>query len=500
MFGQLRALPRRLLHGGAAGEAGVAGGRQIASNVVIQLIARGISMPISVVTVSLAARTLDPDGFGVWSAVGAYVGIFAALTDLGFTTVAMQKMSSEPEREAEWLGALAGARGLLSLIAAAVCAISIPIFLDDHRDGHLVGWILCFTIFSTGANALMAVFNSRLRSGLALSFSVLQSFIWLGVCAVFYVIGASVVDFAIAYVAVLAVISSLQIWATRRYAHIAWREGRKLWGKLSRTAVPLGIASVLITVYYQVDAVLLLQISGPDEAGIYGAAYRFLTPLMFLPAALMSSFFPVLSAVHGRDPQRVRRLVQVCADYMAVISLPILAVTVALSDEIVELLYGPDFARTASVLPVLMIAFVSICYGTMAGFLAPLLNLHWRLALYSGIGAAANIALNLILIPSHGAEGSAWATVATEWLTMVLMLGTALLALRLPVTPWRILRVIAIAVAMVAVMELTAPLGLFPAGLIGLAVYVAGLFALRVVELDELRALRSGAPDDAAVA
>ena len=32
---------------------------------------RLISMVISVATVSLAARTLDPDGFGVWTAVGS---------------------------------------------------------------------------------------------------------------------------------------------------------------------------------------------------------------------------------------------------------------------------------------------------------------------------------------------------------------------------------------------------------------------------------------------
>ena len=43
---------------------------------------------------------------------------------------------------------------------------------------------------------------------------------------------------------------------------------------------------------------------------MYGAAYRFLSPLLFLPAAVMSSFFPVLSAVHEHDPDRVRRLVQ----------------------------------------------------------------------------------------------------------------------------------------------------------------------------------------------
>jgi O-antigen/teichoic acid export membrane protein len=488
MPARIRTLPRRFLSGGQAGDAGEAGGRHIASNIGTQLVLRVISMPISVVTVSLAARTLDPDGFGVWTAVSAYVSIWGVLTELGLTTVAMQRMASEPERESEWLGALAGMRLLLAVIAALLCAATIPVFLDT---GHEAAWILTLTIFSSGGSALMAVFNSRLRAGLALSFGVLQSFLWLGVTIVFWRTGASVVAFAIAYVTVLAIICTLQLQAARRYAHIAWRAGRALWKPLMRVAVPLGIASVLITIYYQIDSVLLLQLSTAREAGIYGAGYRFLAPLLFLPAAVMSSFFPVLSAVHEHDPDRVRRLVQRAAELMAVISLPILAGTIALSDQIIDALYGAEFARTAEVLPVLMIAFVSICFGSLAGFLAPLLNLHWRLALYSGVGAIANIVLNVLLIPRYGALGSAWATVFTEVLTMMLMLGTALLTLRLRVRPWRLLGTLAVAAAMAGVTAFASPLGLFPAGILGGLLYVGGLFALRVIRVDELRALRA---------
>lgn len=447
-------------------------------------------MPISIVTVSLTARTLDPDGFGVWTAVGAYVGIFGVLTDLGFTTVAMQKMAAEPEQEGAWLGALAGARGLLSLVATAICAASIPLLLHAGHQQHLVGWILTATILSTGPNALMAVFQSRLRSGLALSFSVLQSFVWLGMVIVFWLADASLVGFAIGYVSMLALISALQLWVTGRHAHIAWRAGRRLWRPLTRVAVPLGIASVLISVYYQIDAVLLLRIAGAREAGVYGAAYRFLAPLQFLPAAVMSSFFPVLSALKQLDPVRVRSLIQRCIELMAVISLPILGLTIVLAGPIVRLLYGPQFARAAGLLPILMIAFVSICFGTLAGFLSPLLDLNWRLALYSGMGAVANVILNLVLIPKFGAFGSAWATVATEVLTMTLMLGTSLLALRMLPALGRLARVVLVAASTTGVTELASPLGLVPAGLIGALFYVVGLLALRVVDIDELRALR----------
>ncbi|HEX4804331.1 MAG TPA: flippase [Conexibacter sp.] len=488
MPGRIRTLPRRFLSGGRAGDAGEAGGRTIATNISTQLAMRLVTIPIGAITAPLTARALNPDGFGVWTAASAYTGIFAVLTDLGLTTVAMQRMAAEPERESEWLGALAGMRVLLSLVALVVCAACVPVFL---HTGHVTAWILTLTILSTGGSALMAVFNSRLRSGLALSFSLVQSVLWLGVTVAFFVGGASVNAFAIAYIVVLAIVCTLQVRATYRHAHIDWRAGRALWKPLMKVAVPLGIASILITIYYQVDQVLLLQLSSTSEVGIYGAGYRFLSPLLLLPAAVMSSFFPVLSAVHKHDPDRVRRLVQRAAELLLMISLPALATTIALARPIVHVMFGPHYARTAAVLPVLMIAFVSICFGSLAGFLAPLLNLNWRLAIYSAIGAAANIGLNVWLIPRYGALGSAWVTVVTEVLTMTLMLGTALFTLRLRVKPWRLLATALVAAAMTGAMALAAPLGLIPAGLLGGIVYVAGLFGLRVLDLDELRSLRA---------
>ncbi len=493
-----RGFTRGLFHGGAAGDAGAAKGRDIASNVGIQFVARAITMALSVVTVALMARALHPNGYGVWNGAGSYVGLFTVLTDLGFTIAATQRMAAEPEREAEWLGALIGIRITMSLIVVVLCAASIPLFLTDTDSTHTVAYIITATALATGANALMTVFQSRLRAGLVLSFTVLQGFLWLAAVASLAAANASIVAFAIAWAIVVAAISILQVLATRRFAHIAWRAGRRLWRPLVRVAIPLGVASVMITIYYQVDSVLLLQIAGAKEAGIYGAAYGFLAPMNFLPAAVMASFFPVLSAVYGHDPARARRLVQVCADIMAVIALPVLAGTIALSGPIVHLIYGPTYHESASLLPILMIAFVIICFGSLAGFLAPLLGLQWRFALYTSIGAIANVILNLVLIPSYGAHGSAWATVLTEAITMALMMGTALVTMRLALRVGKMLRTVVLAAAMTGVMVLATPLGLLPAGMIGVLVYLAGLFALRIVNRSELRVLlrRSDAPVD----
>jgi O-antigen/teichoic acid export membrane protein len=491
MLTRARALPGRLFHGGTAGDASIAGGRRIVSNVVVQLIARAIMWGISIVTVSLTARTLEPTGYGVWNGVTSYVALFAVFTDLGFTVAALQRMAADHEREDQWLGALAGARTAMSFVVAVVCAVSVPIFLSSTHDEQLVAFIATSMILTTGAGTLMTVFQSRLRAGLILSITVLQSFIWLAVVLVLAASGASVVAFAAANATLVIAIALVQFQTTRKFARIAWRAGLSLWKPLVRIAVPLGIAGVMTSIYWQVDSVLLLQISGPAESGIYGAAYGFLSQLTFLPAAVMSSFFPVLSAVYGRDPQRAKRLVQVCADSMGVIALPVLAGTIALSGPIIHLMYGSNFARSAGLLPILMIAFVSICFGTLAGFLAPVLGLQWRLAIYAAIGAIANVIMNLVLIPPYGAYGSAWATVITEVLTLVLMLGTALWTIRMRLLPWKLLRTVALAAAMTGVMILARPLGLFPAGILGILFYACGLLLMRIVNVDEVRALRA---------
>jgi O-antigen/teichoic acid export membrane protein len=483
---RVRSLTRGLLHGGSAGDAGNAKGRDIASNVAVQMAARLTTMALSIITVSLTARTLSPTGYGVWNGAGSYVALFGILTDLGFTLAATQRMAANPEREAEWLGALVIVRTSISLVVMVICAISIPLLLTSADQTHAVAFILTATMITTGGAAVTTVLQSRLRAGLLLSFTVLQGVIWTCVVATLAVLDASVIAFAAASAILTTLVTIFQVRITLRFARIDWRGGLLLWRRLMRIALPLGIASVMITIYYQVDSVLLLQIAGAHESGIYGAAYGFLSPLNFFPAAIMASFFPVLSAVYGSDPDRARRLVQICANSMAVVALPVLAGTIALSGPIINLIYGPDFHSSAEILPILMIAFVAICYGTLAGYLSPLLDLRWRFALYTTVGAVANVILNVALIPNYGAHGSAWATVATEVLTMSLMLFTVLRKLRLRPRVGKITRTVLLAAAMTGVMALSAPLGLLPAGAIGVLVYAVGLLGLRIIDRAEL--------------
>jgi O-antigen/teichoic acid export membrane protein len=110
------------------------------------------------------------------------------------------------------------------------------------------------------------------------------------------------------------------------------------------------------------------------------------------------------------------------------------------------------------------------------------------------MGAVLNIVLNVLLIPKYGATGSAWATVATEVGTMALTLSTGLRKLKLRLGLGKPLKTVVLAAAMTGLMILMRPLGLIPAGLLGVLFYVIGVLLARIVDRKELALLRRGDP------
>lgn len=487
----------RVLRPGTAGDARRATGQRIAANASLQLGLRVVQMLSGLITFPLLARSMGSSDFGIYTAGLAYVGLFSTFTEFGLTNAATMNMASDPDNESRWLGALSSLRAASSVVLTVLCLAGIPLFLQSDGDLRTVSVIFTSLIAINGAGAVTSVFVSRLRSEIVVAILLVQTVAWLAIVIVLNATGASAVTVAVAWVTLLSATAVLQVLAARRFASLAWKGTRELWGPLFRLALPMGIAGALGTVYYKIDSVLVVEMASAHEAGIYGAAYRFLDPLTFLPAAVMTSFMPVFAATFADQRERTRRLVQTAAELMIVLGLPALLVTLVLSDQIVRNLFGTEFAGSAAVLPILMGGFLAICLGTLGGYLSRVVGLRWQLPGYAAACVVVNVGMNLYLIPRHGALGAAWATAVTEVLSMVLLLGSSLRRLeqRLVLLPF--LRIGVAGAAMIAAMLVTRPLGMLPALAAGGLVYAAGLFATRAVTMAELRQLRPSAGADA---
>jgi PST family polysaccharide transporter len=476
--------------GGQPGEATVASRSRVARAAVIQLGGRAINLAIGVAGIAILARALGTEGFGVWSTALAFVGIFGFLTNLGLAPVATQRMAAEPEAESEWLGALMGTVAIASLGAFIIAVATIPL-LGDGGDGdiHLVALILALTLLCAAPGALLAVFDSRVRPGLRVALLTLNSLGWLAAIVILAVTDAGIVTFALAFLGISVLTALLQWVATRRFATIALRAGRRRWKPLVKLALPIGLAGALVTVYYRIDSILIFELKGAEEAGIYGAAYRFLDPIQFVPVSILAAVFPVMAAVYVQDPERVRRLVQRAGDYLLLVALGVLGGTVALAQPIVDLLLGPGYEQSASVLPILMLAFVFISMGYLSGYLTTIVGKQWRLAAIAAGGVVANIAFNFALIPPFGAVGAAWATVVTELAVNGLALWTVFRVLEFRPSFNRAIRTLLAAAVMTAAVAAAAQIDLIAGLLVAGPVYLGALLALGAITRSELRDL-----------
>jgi O-antigen/teichoic acid export membrane protein len=185
-----------------------------------------------------------------------------------------------------------------------------------------------------------------------------------------------------------------------------------------RQGLPVGIGGLLTLGYGYVDQVIVFEIAGPHDAGLYGAVYRIYERIQFLPAAIMTTLFPLFVAARDNDPARVRRLFRTTVDFLMLTSVPALAIALAGPRAITELLFGADFAEAGPALPLLMATFVVVSLGYLTGYLIVAYDLQRRF-LAIAVGALVfNVGANLALVPPYGFMAAAWITLATEILVM----------------------------------------------------------------------------------
>jgi O-antigen/teichoic acid export membrane protein len=276
-----------------------------------------------------------------------------------------------------------------------------------------------------------------------------------------------------------------------RASPVHFRDSRTLWSALLRQGLPVGIGGLLTLGYGYVDQVIVFEIAGVRDAGLYGAVYRIYERIQFLPAAIMTTLFPLFVAARDTDPERVRRLFRTAVDYLLLTSLPALAITLAGATPITRLLFGDEFVDAGPALPLLMATFVVVSLGYLTGYLIVAYRLQRRF-LAIAVGALVfNVATNLALVPEYGFMAAAWLTLATEVLVMSLSMWIVCRAIGVLPIGDNLGRIVAASAAAGlagwALKEADVPTLAWVAA--ASALYAIAVVALGAVRLGELKAL-----------
>jgi O-antigen/teichoic acid export membrane protein len=461
-------------------------GRDIAG----QMLLRALNLALGVGVTLLLVRTLGADGFGRWSVLLAVFGFIAYFGSLGLAQVTVERAAADPSRAPHWFGALVTLRlaliGPVTLLALAVC-----LALADDAEMRIAAALVCALLPISVLSALSVVFQMQVRNVVVTAIELGNSVLWAAAVGVVALLDGGLVAIAAAFLAVSTLTNVAYIVLALRASPVRFRSSRPFWPALLRQGLPVGIGGLLTLGYGYVDQVIVFEVAGVRDAGLYGAVYRIYERIQFLPAAIMTTLFPLFVAARDTDPERVRRLFQTALDYLLLTSLPALAITLAGYDSITLLLFGDEFAEAGPALPLLMATFVVVSLGYLTGYLIVAYRLQNRF-LAIAVGALVfNVATNLALVPEYGFMAAAWLTLATEVLVMSLSMWIVCRAMGVVPTGEHLGRVVLAAVA-AGVLSW----GLNEAGVptlawvaAGAAAYAALAIALGAVKLSELRSL-----------
>lgn len=179
--------------------------------------------------------------------------------------------------------------------------------------------------------------------------------------------------------------------------------------------LPYMPSTLSVVILDTIDRPLLERLAGVDVAGLYGAGARIAIVMNLLVSAFSFAWHPFfLSTVKEENAKEIFSKV---LTYVMVVCLGVFLLVSLFIDHLVRLkigsitLFGKEFWECTTVVPVLMFAYIP--YAAHVNFLIGIYveKKTGYLPLSTGLGMAANLAANFLLIPVMGMTGAAWARV-----------------------------------------------------------------------------------------
>jgi O-antigen/teichoic acid export membrane protein len=457
---------------------------------------------VSLVVVVVLANALGDTEYGRYTTLIAYLALVSVVADLGFNPLYTREAARSRQKLGDYLGTLL----VLKLVLAVAASTSLAIALA----------------FGAGLSALIV-------PGAALLIATAYANLLRNT---FYAVGRAEFD-AVAIVAEIAIQGGLIIFGARHHAGVSyfvWAYGAsflftvvyslvvirvfhlgrvrlgfdmKLVRRWFPLALPFAFTFFLTNLYFRADVPILQHFRSFAEVGWYTFAYKPFEALQFVPLAIQVVVYPLLGVYYISDPKRLRLAYERFFKVLVLLGWPLTVGTFVLVHPIGRLFRL--FTQSEPSLRILAFGIVFLFANSAFYAMLNATNRQHLNAWATGLAAAINIVLNLILIPFYGYLAASTTTVITE--ASLCVFGWWFIQrnrpeLRLPVLglSWRILLAGAVmGVVLYPLSRYSIAISL-PAG--GVA-YLVAIYLLRAVDPEEWRLVRHGLlsrllPDQAA--
>jgi O-antigen/teichoic acid export membrane protein len=386
------------------------------ANSLFMLLARAFTLASGGALIVYAARTFSVSEYGRYAVAVAIMAIFALLSELGISALALREMSPHEARRAQILGVTLVAEIVTSVIAAVLL---VPAGLAlGYSSAVLV--LLAIAGASLLFQGLLPPIDTTFKAQRVLVYAavltVVQSAVTAGVGFALVALGAGPVGLMTALLVGAAAAVPVGFFLLKKELGIVptFDGARRRVLPFLRASAPIGFTGAITAIYERVDVVMVSKLGSSAAAAIYSIPLTIVQYSLVVPAIIGTAFFPLFANTLRADPASARDSFFLVSRLLLFASVPIALVLAIGGGDIVTTLFGDRYHGSGGVLLVLgwniILGFqiFLLWYGLLAA------HRERGMAVLMATGLALNVGLNFGLIPAYGPKGAAAALLVSD--------------------------------------------------------------------------------------
>ena len=376
--------------------------------------------------IAIIARHIARDRMGEFFLAAAIGTVVAQATELGTGRHLIRAVASD---RAGALGQLSRALALrLPAMAFAFVAVNVACLVVKPSLAPTLVLVTLYLLLQDLTFTFSAYFVGLEQYGYRVSVDLLGQALLASATLLLVYLGGGLPSILWAYIGAHATVLTV-MYAIVRAQHgpldLVW--DLDVATGVARQSLPIFAVTLLDTMHFKADTVMLGFLRPLTTVASYEAAYRLfeVSRLVIRPISLI--FFPICVALAARHewPELRRLFGKLTRTSLLLGSAAALGVILA-AGRVVPLVFGARYADSVPLLRVLILTAPMLFTGLLAVALIHTLHQE-RLAVRAALGClVSNVALNAFVIPRWGPLGCAWVTLATQtlwtvWLSRIVL-------------------------------------------------------------------------------
>ena len=368
------------------------------------------------------ARQLGPAQFGELAYVISFIAFFQVIADLQADGFIVRDIAQGRGEAAVILGTALWLRLIFGFVAW-LCAAGLMFLL--HPEDLQLFWLTAIiggTMMFRSSETVDLWFQSQSQSKRTVVAKFVAYFFSNGIKVILLFLKAPLIAFAgVMCLECAATALGLAIAYRRFPTHSRWQATLEQAKLLLNLCWPFIACGFMTTVFLKIDQIMLKEMLGEKELGIFAAALPISQALSVIPATLIISLAPFVARKINQDERLYEDALVTIFRFFAVVSLLGASLTAVASPWLIKLMYGSQYEYSAVILSTHVFVNVLIFQGIAQDLWVVNKTVRSVILISTFAAAVIGIASNAILIRKFGSLGAVYSYMLAQGAAVVII-------------------------------------------------------------------------------